>query len=133
MVERPGRDEPAARRDVDDAAGAWSAAVRQQRRGFEPDLVAGRRRASEPDFPGAARSGKRPALLAPEGDREQTGAGRPLWRYLCGHAQIARGVSAMARADARRTRARRTAAPAVAGARLQAGARSLLYQGMTLG
>ena len=44
------------------------AAVRERRPGLAARLVGGRGRPPEPDVPGAARPGERPALLAPEGD-----------------------------------------------------------------
>ena len=55
---------------VADAPAARRAPVQERRPRLRARVVGGRRRPPEPDVPGAAGSGERPALLAPEGHRD---------------------------------------------------------------
>ena len=64
-------------------------AVHEQRPGQRPRLVERDRRASEPDVPGAARSGERHALLAPARDARKGRSRRSLRRHRRRHQRVA--------------------------------------------
>src|SRR5262245_25669358 len=120
VVDGARRSEPPRRGQVAHAAGPRAAAVHERRSRFIAHLVERGRRAPEPHVPGPARPGQRPALLAPEGDRDAPGAGRPLRRRLRRHRQIVRGLPRMAGAGPAGARPRQPETPALAAARLQA-------------
>src|SRR5207245_1374691 len=100
MVHGAGESRAGGARSVAHAPGPRRPAVCQRRSGLEPHLVGGRGRQPEPDVPGPARSGVRPALLAPEGARDPGRRRRSLRRRVRRHRQVARDVPALARAGA---------------------------------
>src|SRR5262252_9987881 len=102
------------------APGARAAAVHQRRSRFVADLVERGWRAPEPDVPGPTRPRQRPALLAPEGDRDAAGTGRPLRRRLRRHRKVVRGLPRMAGTGAAGARPGQPETAALAPARLQA-------------
>src|SRR5437667_323136 len=100
MVHGAGESRAGGARSVAHAPGPRRPAVCQRRSGLEPHLVGGRGRQPEPDVPGPARSGLRPALLAPEGARDPGRRRRSLRRRVRRHRQVAPDVPALARAGA---------------------------------
>src|SRR5205085_5833585 len=105
---------------VADAAGSRRAAVQERGSRLPAHLVGGRRRSPEPHVPRAAGPGQRPALLAPEGDRDAPGRRRALRGHLRGHEPLLRGLSRVARQDTPRARARQSPPPALATPGVQA-------------
>ena len=75
---------------VDDAADSRHPPVCQSGCRFVAHLLGGCGCAPEPRFSGAARSGQRTALLAPEGDCDSGGPARPVRRRIRRHQQSSR-------------------------------------------
>ena len=92
LVDRAGRSQTSRRRQVDDAHDSRHQAVQERRCRLVANFLGRRRRAPEPDFPGAARLHQRPALLASESPRDQARTGRQIRRRLRRHQQIARSL-----------------------------------------
>ena len=98
VVDRAGRAQERRARSMAHAPGARRAPVRERGPRHEPHLVGGSRRQPEPDVPRAARPGVGPALLAPEGARDEGRPRRPLRRHHGRHGEVARGVPRVAQA-----------------------------------